>query len=861
MRAAAAIPAVGLLAGSAVGLLAPDVPFGWTCSLLIASGGATIWAWRATRWLVLTLAAGVAFFAGGIVLAADASRAAWRPPLRVAFEEIARSQRAEAAAARHFVPEDDEAFAIVEGTLRADAAVRASGVSLSVQVDLLRAPDKIGPPVRLVTGGVQATVVGALAVERVDLWRAGRRVRLPLQLRRPSRYLDPGVPDHEWALARRGTTLVASVKSGSLVEVLALGSALDEAMGSLRAFARRSIAEAVGRWSTRSASIVAAIVIGDRAGLDDALQRTLQEAGTYHVIAISGGNIAILAGLMLGAFRVAGVLGSAAMCSAIVLLVAYGYLVGGGASVDRATLMAVVYFAGRAIDQRSPPLNTLAFVVACLVATDPLAVADPAFVLTFGATLAILLVMPIAIAALERKDPGRARQNPSSARAALSTPIAVRRHLLQQVAAMFAASIAAEAMLFPVGALVFSRVTFAGIVLNFLAIPLMAVAQMAGMAVVPLAVVSAALAAMAGLVAHLAAAGLLASAELVRIAPVVTYRVAPPHPVSIGIYYTALAIAWTLWRRRHAIGSGETRAARAGRRGAAIAALGAALWMLFEPWTLVTAHGDGRLHATFIDVGQGDAIFVRLPRGATLLVDAGGLPASSSFDIGDRVVAPVLRAAGVRRLDIVALTHGDPDHIGGAASVLREFRPREVWEGIRVPRFEPLRAIRDEAWNLGLRWTNLTAGDHVVVDDVEIVARHPPPPDWERQKVRNDDSIVLELRWRDVSMLLTGDIGRAVEHTLTGTIPPSPLRVVKVAHHGSLTSSAPDFVRAIAPRVAVASAGRNNHFGHPTPDVLDRYRQAGAEIFRTDRDGAVTVDTDGHSLDVHTFTGRTWSIR
>ena len=116
-------------------------------------------------------------------------------------------------------------------------------------------------------------------------------------------------------------------------------------MADVRAHARRAIGDAVGRWSMRSAAIVTAIVIGDR----------LQEAGTYHVIAISGGNIAILAGLMLGGFRLAGLLGRTAMIASIVVLILYGYLVGGGASVDRATLMALVYFAARAADQRSPP--------------------------------------------------------------------------------------------------------------------------------------------------------------------------------------------------------------------------------------------------------------------------------------------------------------------------------------------------------------------------------------------------------------------------------------------------------------------------------------------------------------------------
>ena len=123
--------------------------------------------------------------------------------------------------------------------------------------------------------------------------------------------------------------------------------------------------------------------------------------------------------------------------------------------------------------------------------------------------------------------------------------------------------------------------------------------------------------------------------------------------------------------------------------------------------------------------------------------------------------------------------------------------------------------------------------------------------------MRNDDSLVLELRWRDVSVLLTGDIGKGIEHTLAAAIPSARLRILKVPHHGSLTSSTVEFIEAVHPTVAVFSVGRGNHFGHPVAEVVERYRQAGAEIFRTDVDGAVMIETDGASMSVHTFTGRT----
>jgi len=432
--------------------------------------------------------------------------------------------------------------------------------------------------------------------------------------------------------------------------------------------------------------------------------------------------------------------------------------------------------------------------------------------------------------------------------------VLVVRRVLAGALTMVAATATAEIALAPIGAALFGRVTAAGLLLNLVAIPLMTIVQAASLITLAVWPVQSSTAAHVGYAVHLAATGLIDSARLVDFAPWISREVAPPAWGVVGAYYVALGLSF--------IPGATSGFARSCRRAFGVAAALIGLVILIGPHRAardaVHAASAEQMRVVFLDVGQGDATLVMLPDGKSLLVDAGGLPVAPlqdptearAFDIGDRVVARALRAFGVRSLDALVVTHGDPDHIGGGQAVIRSFRPRAIWEGVPVPPHEPLRRLSEEAAAIGAEWRTVQAGDRLRLSGVEIRVLHPPPPEWERQRVRNDDSIVLAIRLGDVEVLLPGDIGREGESLARTRVETVPLTILKAPHHGSATSSTREFLDTVRPAAVIVSAGRANRFGHPAPVVVERYRRMGVPMFSTAEDGAVVVDTDGRGVEI-----------
>ena len=804
-------------AGSAVGLFVPLASFRLLASLAAASALAACLAHRTTVRGAAMVLLGLTAASAAAAWTTHVAGQAERPPLVEWFQARQR-------------PTPDHAARIadtpvrVRGRLLRDAAATSFGAQFPLAVTHIEQDGRVIPT----TGGLTVSVAGA-RLEGLPAWRGGRIVEVPVGLRAPARYLNAGLADQPRALAWRGTPLVGSVKSGTLVEVAAPGAWWDERAADVRAAVRRAMARRVAPHGQVSAAVATAILIGERAQLAEEVERQLQEAGTYHVVAISGGNIALLAGAMLAVLWTVGIRFEPAAALTALMLVAHAWVIGSGASVTRATAMAAIYLALRVVDQRTAPVHALGVAAAGLLAFNPLEIAGAGFWLTFGATGALLM------AAARWSRPTR---------------------WWEPLVGIVTASLAVELLLMPVSAYVFERVTLAGLVLNLAAVPAMGVVQAAASVCVLADVLNAPwIAEASGLTTHAAAGVLLGSSSLVQSTPWATWRVPPPSMLLLAGYYATVAVWWVAGTPP--VDGPLRRTTRRLSAGLAIALWG---WIAFVPLGWLAPVSNGLLRVTALDVGQGDALLITTPDGMTVMVDAGGISAGT-FDIGDRVVGPSLRARGLRRLDYLAVTHGDFDHLGGARSLLHDFIPREVWAGVPVAGHVPQEALRAAAKASRTPWRWLQRGDRLELGAAEVRVHHPPLPDWERQRVRNDDSLVLEVRYGAVSVWLTGDISRAVESELLSAVDSRRVNVLKAAHHGSLTSSGQAWLEQLRPAAVLVSAGRANLFGHPAPAVLDRYASLGAAIFRTDADGQIELVTNGHFIEVSTFTGRRWRLR
>ncbi|MCH7563187.1 MAG: DNA internalization-related competence protein ComEC/Rec2 [Gemmatimonadetes bacterium] len=501
---------------------------------------------------------------------------------------------------------------------------------------------------------------------------------------------------------------------------------------------------------------------------------------------------------------------------------AYVAFIGAPDAASRAALILSLFAVGRVLGRPVLPAGALATAFLLLLLVDPAALGRAGLQLSFAGAAGLLYGMKPISTLLARGWTGRM---PSGVRSGI------------------AAGVSATLATLPLVAWHFDRVSVVGIPATLMAAPLVALAIPGLLAVLLSASV------WPGLAGFLAGGVdiVLRALEFVVTAwaglPFASVWL--PRMWVVGGVLGALVALWSV-RRHPGVGRGTRLAVVVmGLLGGGIAS------PVVDSWA-----GRGSVELFFLDVGQGDAIAIRSPKGRWMLVDAG--PRSPSFDAGRRIVVPFLRRHGARRLEALILTHPDLDHIGGAAAVLQNLDVGVVLDPAAAVAKAEYQALLSAAASVGALWLGARAGTSFDFDGVSVTILAPAAAPgaagdgagWTAGEAgitsgvqidANDWSVVLEIRYGAFRAILTGDAPASVERSIVSGAASEPVQLLKVGHHGSATSTSADALEVWRPAVAVISVGARNRYRHPAREVTDRLERAGAWILRTDQHGTISL--------------------
>lgn len=697
------------------------------------------------------------------------------------------------------------------------------------------------PAVVPVTGRVAARIPGG-APAPGEWWL----LRGPVSFE-PGRR-NPGGPDRAAWAARRGVGGRIAVAHPSAVRRLCPRPASywrpDLAAAAMFADWRRSAHAALAaRFAPEAAGLAEAMSIGMRGSLAPDTIAGFRHLGWQHLIAVSGMNVGFVLGVALAVLHFARLPQRLVTAALLLVLFLYTPLSGGEPPVVRATVMALLCLLARACDRTLSTGRALAVAALICLSFDPSWIADPSFQLSFGALAGIALLGP----RLDWAHPlaslaGQGTRGSGLWGRVLLIPLW--------------SGLAAQVGCLPVLAASFHGVSPWGALTGPLAIPhsaLLVAAVLLGLVIRPFVPPLGDLC--------LGGAAVITEA-LLAVERLGAGHLPPPWPMAfpgatvIVILVAALAVVAVaglpLFARRGTWQSG----------GVLAAVLTSAVMVLGWP---ASRGPTARVDVIFLDVGQGDAAVAlaygargwleclgcrRRPQ-ATLILDVGDHP-PEGFDAGRAVVAPALASLGVRTVDAVILSHGDRDHVGGLAGLARTLPVREiVWPRPLAPSRDVERLTSGGGrpgvqsrprLRLAARGDTLYARAGLVA-----VALHPPVAG---APSGNDGSLVVRLSAFGRHVLFTGDVEALGESILCENAKELGVEVVKVPHHGSRTSSTAAFVAAASARHAVVSVGAENRFGHPAPEVLERWRSLGSRLWRTDSCGAVTVVLEAKGVSV-----------
>lgn len=697
---------------------------------------------------------------------------------------------------------------------------------------------------KIISGNRHISVEGHLLLflkEQNPQLHMGNRLRFLCRLHQPHGFRNPGVFSYERHLALERIHVIGFLSDDKMwVKVgedfknpilLKIESWRDH----IRDFLRKEA-------TLPSSSIFQALVLGEQGNISEDVRESFITTGIAHLLAISGDHLGIVAFLSFSLFfwvmkRSEFLLLSLsvkkwAAALTIPCLLLYTFIAGGGISVIRATIMVITFFFSIVFDRERHLLHTLALAAFLILLFSPLSLFDVSFQLSFLAVLSILYLVP----RIYRDWRGEEIYIPQE--------ISWKQKIGKYMNLSFIVTVVAILGTAPFVALHFNRVSLIGFLANLFIVPWV------GFLIVPVTLIASIFsfffypfASLLITVDQFLATLLFKVVAFFASIPFASIYIPTPTALEMILYYLLLFLGVHL------------------RKGKKMKYLFVGICILLAAdlayWNLKDAFRKN-LHVTFLDVGHGDSILVEFPKGKRMLIDGGGLH-EDRFDVGKNVIAPFLWKKKIQRIDTLVLTHPDPDHLKGLNFIASQFKIGRFWDnGLRgdsefylelektlqrrkIDRFPLNENINSQVINgVEISFLNPPAGSAGPV-------RHPNPA-W-----LNNQSLVIKLRFKNIVLLLTGDVEKEAEERMVRKGYPVRAHILKVPHHGSSSSSSLIFLEKVNPDHAIISVGERTIGRLPHPEVIERYKRCGSKIFRTDQHGAITVITDGEKIEVETF--------
>ncbi|MDI6717313.1 MAG: DNA internalization-related competence protein ComEC/Rec2 [Actinomycetota bacterium] len=552
------------------------------------------------------------------------------------------------------------------------------------------------------------------------------------------------------------------------------------------------------------AGLINGIVLGDPSLVDEEVQESFRATGLTHIVAASGVNIALVISALWPLLRIFRL---GAVAQFIILICStglYTMVSGMSPSITRAFLMAAIGLVAWLSGRQGNSFSSLSAAAMILLVIDPFIIYDIGFQLSFAATASIIIFVP----SLER----------------------LMEEIPKPLMAGLSVTVGAQIGVLPIIIYYFGQLSMISLIANLVVIPLASIALVLGMAALPVAAVSSLAGSALYLILRVILKAIIFETISLSAAPGASIFFNQPSIAIIAMLYAAivaLAIYFNSIKLKLRLGH--------------VVIVLAVMLALPTWWYIVKSAPTGRLEITFMDVGQGDSAIVTTPRGERLLIDGGPNP---------DLVKQKLARKGVRKIDAILISHDHADHITGIKNLLGLFTIGCIIYPKSISDSKGFLQIYRLARKKGINLLAIDEGDVLKLgEQLEIDTLFASIKDEEGGG--NDDSLVVMVKYGDFKALFTGDAEENIEKELVSGKKDLDADVLKVGHHGSAISSTREFLHEVSPEISVISVGKDNKYGHPSKLTIGRLINAGSKVYRTDRDGDVTISLDDKAYRIY----------